>query len=250
MNLHRFKQAAATATALLLIAFAAAQEPAGDKVDLDALAQIKHEAFQDSHVMDNLYYMSEVYGPRVTNSQNHRAAAEWAMEQMKEWGLKTFMWRRFPLAMDGRSRSLWCAGDTGLRCADRFPLAWTPGTNGPITADAVWAPIHSKEDFAKYHGKLKGKVVLMFDPPTLQLHTRADAQPSPTDERFWRAEMRAVAPAAVGALVGEELVTAPQVQLPQAALQPPAPGRAVAAEPMKGTGNIPRRHLPCRAEEP
>src|SRR3984885_13091484 len=48
----------------------------------------------------------------------------------------------------------------------------------------MYAPIHSKEDFAKYHGKLKGKVVLMFDPPALQLHTRADAQPSPTDEEI------------------------------------------------------------------
>src|SRR3984885_2569320 len=48
----------------------------------------------------------------------------------------------------------------------------------------MYAPIHSKEDFAKYHGKLKGKVVLMFDPPHLMLHTRADATPSPTDEEI------------------------------------------------------------------
>ena len=185
MNLHRFKQAAATATALLLIAFAAAQEPAGDKVDLDALAQIKHEAFQDSHVMDNLYYMSEVYGPRVTNSQNHRAAAEWAMEQMKEWGLKNVHVETFPFGYGWQIKKFYGALETPAYAAlIGFPLAWTPGTNGPITADAVWAPIHSKEDFAKYHGKLKGKVVLMFDPPTLQLHTRADAQPSPTDEEI------------------------------------------------------------------
>jgi carboxypeptidase Q len=48
----------------------------------------------------------------------------------------------------------------------------------------VWAPIHSKADFAKYHGKLKGKALLMFDPAPLSLHTRADAQPSPTDEEI------------------------------------------------------------------
>jgi hypothetical protein len=27
-----------------------------------------------------------------------------------------------------------------------FPLAWTPGTNGPITVEPVRAPIHSKAD--------------------------------------------------------------------------------------------------------
>ncbi len=36
--------------------------------------------------MENLFYISEVYGPRVNNSRNHRAAAEWAMQQMKTWG--------------------------------------------------------------------------------------------------------------------------------------------------------------------
>ena len=65
-----------------------------------------------------------------------------------------------------------------------FPLAWTPGTNGPIQADAMYAPIHSKEDFARWHGKLKGKIVLMFDPPHLLLHTTPDAQKSPTDEEI------------------------------------------------------------------
>ena len=65
-----------------------------------------------------------------------------------------------------------------------FPLAWTPGTPGQISADAMYAPIHSKEDFAKWHGKLKGKIVLMFDPPHLLLHTTIDAQKSPTDEEI------------------------------------------------------------------
>ena len=51
-----------------------------------------------------------------------------------------------------------------------IPLAWTPGTDGVISAEPVFAPIHSKADFDKYHGKLKGKAVLMFDPPQLRLH--------------------------------------------------------------------------------
>ncbi len=38
--------------------------------------------------------------------------------------------------------------------------AWTPGTNGPVSADAVFAPITSEEDLAQFKGKLQGKVVL------------------------------------------------------------------------------------------
>ena len=185
MNLHRFKQAAVMVTALLLISSATAQEQAGDKVDLDALAQIKNEAYQHSQVMENLYYMSEVYGPRVTNSRNHRAAAEWAMQQMKAWGLKNVHLEKWPFGYGWQIKKFYGAMETPAYAAlIGFPLAWTPGTNGPITAEPVWAPIHSKEDFAKYHGKLKGKIVLMFDPAPLRLHTTADAQPSPTDEEI------------------------------------------------------------------
>ena len=185
MNLLRFRQAAAMVTALFLIPASFAQAPGGDKVDLDALAQIKTEAFQHSQVMENLFWMSEVYGPRVTNSRNHKLAAEWAMKQMKEWGLKNVHLEKWPFGYGWQIKHFYAAMETPVYIAfTGFPLAWTPGTNGPITVEPVWAPIHSKADFAKYHGKLKGKALLMFDPAPLTLHTRADAQPSPTDEEI------------------------------------------------------------------
>jgi carboxypeptidase Q len=192
MHMYRFRSTAAVLTAALLLSSATAQEPAGDKVDLGALAQIKSEAFEHSQVMENLYYISEVYGPRVNNSPNHRAAAEWAMKQMKEWGLQNVHLEKFPFGYGWQIKKFYGAMETPAYAAlIGFPLAWTPGTNGPIQADAMWAPIHSKEDFAKYHGKLKGKVVLMFDPAPLKLHTTVEATPSPTDEEI---EARANAP--------------------------------------------------------
>ena len=45
-----------------------------------------------------------------------------------------------------------------------------------MTADAVLAPLHSEADFAKYKGKLKGKIVLIFDPRELEMHTEAEAK--------------------------------------------------------------------------
>src|SRR5580700_7337128 len=166
MNLHRFKRAAAIIAAVLIISSATAQELAGDKVDLAVLAQIKTEAYQNSQVMDHLFYMADVYGPRVTNSRNHRAAAEWAMKQMKEWGLQNVHLEKWPFGYGWQIKKYYGAMESPVYAAiPGFPLAWTPGTNGPVTADAIFAPIHSKDDFAKYHGKLKGKVVLMFDPP-------------------------------------------------------------------------------------
>ena len=89
MKLHHFRLAAAAcAMTLFFISSAPGQQENSEKVDLAALTQIKNEAFQHSQVMENLFYISEVYGPRVNNSRNHRAAAEWAMKQMKDWGLQ------------------------------------------------------------------------------------------------------------------------------------------------------------------
>jgi carboxypeptidase Q len=185
MNLLRFMQAAVTCTALLLFSVASAQEMGGDKVDLAVLAQIKTEAYQNSKVMENLFWLADVYGPRVTNSRNHRLAAEWAMKQMKEWGLQNVHLEKWPFGYGWQFKKYYGAMESPVYAPlVGFPLAWTPGTNGLISGEPIWAPIHSKEDFAKYHGKLKGKIVLMFDPAPLTLHTRADAQPSPTDEEI------------------------------------------------------------------
>ncbi len=185
MNLFRLKPAATLLTALMVVSSATAQQPTGDKVDLETLAQIKAEAYQHSQVMEHLYYISEVYGPRVNNSRNHRAAAEWAMKQMKEWGLQNVHIEKWPFGYGWQIKKFYGAMESPAYAAlTGFPLAWTPGTNGILTGEPMFAPIHSKDDFAKYHGKLKGKIVLIFDPPTLTLHTRADAQPSPTDEEI------------------------------------------------------------------
>jgi carboxypeptidase Q len=178
VNLLRLRFAAAVCiVASLFVPVAPAQEQGGDKVDLGALTQIKNEAFQHSQVMENLFYISEVYGPRVNNSRNHRAAAEWAMKQMKAWGLENVHLEKWGPFGDGwQIKKYYGALETPAYASlIGFPLAWTPGTNGPVTAEAILAPLHSEADFAQYKGKLKGKIVLIFDPRELSLHTDPEA---------------------------------------------------------------------------
>jgi Zn-dependent M28 family amino/carboxypeptidase len=49
------------------------------------------------------------------------------------------------------------------------PVAWTSGTNGPLTAEAMLAPITTVADFEKFRGKLKGKILLTSAIPDLAL---------------------------------------------------------------------------------
>jgi len=82
--------------------------------------------------------MSEVYGPRVTNSANHRAAAEWAMQQMKAWGLKNVHLEKWPFGYGWQIKKYYGAMESPAYAAlIGFPLAWTPGTNGPLTAEPI-----------------------------------------------------------------------------------------------------------------
>ncbi|MGH9888400.1 MAG: M20/M25/M40 family metallo-hydrolase, partial [bacterium] len=41
-----------------------------------------------------------------------------------------------------------------------YPKAWTPGTNGPVTGEAIVAVISEEKDFATFKGTLRGKFVL------------------------------------------------------------------------------------------
>ncbi len=170
---------------LALIVFLSATLPvaaqAPSQSDLDAIYKIKDEGFTHSQVMDIMSYLSDVYGPRLTNSPNVKAAADWTMDKMKEWQLANVHEETWGPFGRGWSNERFSAQMTAPRpfILIAYPLAWTPGTNGPVTADAVLMLIQNDDDFAKaqaeFKGQLKGKFVLtapMRDDPA---HFDADA---------------------------------------------------------------------------
>ncbi len=145
--------AAVMATALL----------AEEKVDLYTVNRIKNEAFQNSKVMENAFYLTDVYGPRLTGSPGLQAAAEWAVRRLNEWGLSNSRlekWGPF-------GRGWYCVRFSAQMKEPQYaPLIgfarpWSPGTNGAVTGEPVLAPIYTEADLEKYKGKLKGKIVLL-----------------------------------------------------------------------------------------
>ena len=45
-----------------------------------------------------------------------------------------------------------------------YPLAWSPGTQGPVVANAIIATIRNPEDLNQYRGRLDGAIVLATPP--------------------------------------------------------------------------------------
>jgi len=138
------------------------QAPRADAAELDAVALIKDEGLQRSQVMDTLWYLTDVHGPRLTNSPAIRAAAAWAEGRLRDWGVSNVReetWGPF-----GRG---WVNDRIAANviAPQPFPLltaprAWTPGTDGPVKADVAVTAIRAEADFAAWTGKLSGKVVL------------------------------------------------------------------------------------------
>jgi hypothetical protein len=48
----------------------------------DLLSRIRSEAMERSQIMKTMHMFTDVYGPRLTGSPNHKAAADWAVKQM------------------------------------------------------------------------------------------------------------------------------------------------------------------------
>jgi hypothetical protein len=133
-----------------------------NRPDLDAIYRIKEEAFQRSQLMEMVSYLTDVYGPRLTGSPNVKAAADYVIGRLTAWGMQNprlESWGPFgPGWSNDRFVALAVSPQSYPLIA--YPKAWTPGTQGTVTAEALMARIESESDFQTYRGKLRGKFVL------------------------------------------------------------------------------------------
>jgi len=152
---------ASSAVIAALVMPLAADWPLTEKLDLDAIYRIKDEGLQRSKVMELESYLTDVYGPRLTGSPNIKEAAEWAQKTMKEWGLANVHLENWPFGR-GWQNQRFVAHALTPRAYPLigYPKAWTPGTKGPVSGEAVMAVIANDKDLDTFRGKLRGKFVL------------------------------------------------------------------------------------------
>ncbi len=128
-------------------------------------------------IMETMYNLTDHYGPRLTNSPQFRAAGDWAVGQLKEWGLANVHLEKWATPADNPIPSWQLEEYEGAMLSPTYmsligvPVAWTAGTNGVLTGDAILAEVQTPADMEKWHGKLKGKIVLTVVPPELPFPT-------------------------------------------------------------------------------
>jgi hypothetical protein len=122
----------------------------------------------NSQVMNIMYNLSDRFGPRLVNSPQFKRAGDWAVTQLKEWGIGNAHLEKWSSeGLQGGPLPSWeMTGYSGAMVEPTYmpiigyPQAWSGGTNGPLTGEPIMATIQSPADFDKWRGKLKGKIVL------------------------------------------------------------------------------------------
>jgi carboxypeptidase Q len=140
--------------------------------DPAVIQKFEDEGLQHSQVMEVISYLSDVYGPRLTNSPNIREAGDYAVKTLGSWGLANVHEEPWGPFGRGWSNELFEANEIAPRHFPliAYPKAWTSGTGGLITGEAVYAKIEKDEDFEAFHGRLKGKFVMTAPMRPVEAH--------------------------------------------------------------------------------
>jgi carboxypeptidase Q len=165
------KRMVALCAVLLLLAVVKGRAfPAPDDVSPYAAAdaQILAEIRDHSEAAQNLEYISDNIGPRLTGSPQLKAANDWTAEQFRKYGLTNVHLESWKIAHS------WTRGTAKARIVSpaEHPLTiasagWAPGTNGVLRGPVVYFDTQKKEDFEKFRGKLKGAIVILTKPESL-----------------------------------------------------------------------------------
>jgi hypothetical protein len=137
--------------------------------DQDLLTRIRNEETTNSQIMKTMHMLTDVYGPRLTGSPNHKAAAEWAIKQMTAWGLSNAHLEPWDFGHVGWLNERFTGHIISpvkdvLTCE---VLSWTPSTRGPVTAKAyqLILPDRPSQDqlsafFESQKANVRGKIVM------------------------------------------------------------------------------------------
>lgn len=149
----------------LLVLPAIAQNGSGD-----LLTRIRTEAMERSQIMRTMHMFTDLYGPRLTGSPNHKAAAEWAVKQMTAWGFENAHLEPWDFKHPGWLNERLTAHIISpvkdpLVCE---VLAWTPSTKGAVQANALQLLLPERPSqeqltkfFADNKARVRGRIVLV-----------------------------------------------------------------------------------------
>ena len=134
-----------------------------------ALSKINTQGFQKSQVMSLIADLSDVYGPRLTGTNQYYTAAEWAKKTMESWGVDKVYFENYCtdcMGWEVKSFNVEMIAPAYMKI-QAYPYAWTESSNGEQIGDLIWIESHDDLNIVKqqWSGKLKGKTILVGAAP-------------------------------------------------------------------------------------
>ena len=181
------RRVVALALIISLLSLSVAAQNGGD----DLLSRIRKEATERSQIMKTMHMFTDLYGPRLTGSPNHKAAAEWAVKQMTAWGLENAHLEPWDFKHPGwlnerLTAHLISPVKDPLVCE---VLAWTPSTKGTVQASAYQLVLPERPTqeqltivLNNHKAKVRGKIVLVGKPASIPVSLNPPAKRQ-TDEQ-------------------------------------------------------------------
>jgi len=170
--------------------------------------KIRDEGIHHSHIMEDVSYLTDVFGPRLTKTPGYLASAKWAKEKLEAYGLENVHLEPYHFGTG------WQNDFTSVHMVTpqympviAYPKAWSSGTQGNVRGPAValdFSTITSESDLAPFKGKLKNAVVFTapqrmtppnFEPDAvilteeqLDAMARVSIQPQPAESKYRSSE--------------------------------------------------------------
>jgi len=148
-------------SSLLLILAGATPLAAQTTVDTTGIGSLIDQAMNRSEVMQNLEYLADNIGPRLSTSPAMRKANDWTASRFTAYGLTAHL-EPYQFGVP------WERGTASLRLTAPFTRevtahswAWTEGTHGKtVSGPVVLTDLSTPESLAVYKSKVKGAWVL------------------------------------------------------------------------------------------
>ena len=145
----------------------------------DATDKIKNEGLRNSKVMDFAFHLTDVSGPRLTNSPGYSRAANWAKDELTRMGLVNVAlepWGDFGKGWELNKCYLAVTAPYYFPVI-AVPRAWTGSTPGKKSIEREIILVRAKDSaelYQNYSGKIKDKIIMIYSTDTLKPSFTAD----------------------------------------------------------------------------
>jgi carboxypeptidase Q len=130
--------------------------------------RIFQEIREHNHLLENIEYLSDAIGPRLTGSEQMRTAESWAASLAGQYGLENPHLEAWRIAHSWQRGSAQAQIIKPIRRKMTIASAgWSPATRGTVRGNVVYVAATNPDELHTYRGKLKGSIVFYEKPAEL-----------------------------------------------------------------------------------